>query len=720
MNIKKLMSSMTLKEKIGQLVQLTARFFISDDEAAVTGPSSAIYSTRQELDRCGSTLNFSGAEAVIAIQKRFLENGEGNRIPLLFMLDVLHGYRTIYPIPLGLGCSFDPELAKECSALAAKEAALAGVNVTFGPMVDLVRDARWGRVMESTGEDPYLNSVLAAAIVRGFQGDMGKYNVAACTKHFAGYGAPESGRDYNTVELSRHTLDEYYLPAYKATVDAGVKMFMTAFHVLGGIPMTAHSELVNGVLRGEWGFDGAIVTDYNAVREMITHGYVPDQKSAALAALDGGVDIEMMSVTFIDHVEQLIKEGKLSEARVDESVERVLRLKDELGLFEAPYRTASPSEFEKVACCAEHRAVVRRAAEKSAVLLKNDGILPFSDKVKKVAVIGPHAANKEIIGFWYCDGRFGDTVTVYDGVKKLLPEAKVTKAEGCGVALDCTDESGFEQAAKVAAEADIVILCLGEAQNDSGEGNSKLDIDLPEIQYKLLDVVTNANKNTAVLLFTGRPLAVARLDEKARAILNMWFPGTEGGSAAANLLFGRVAPSGKLSMTFPYTVAQCPIYYNRLKTGRPRTNDKVRKGYVSSYIDGPNAPLYPFGYGLTYTEFEYSEVALTNNAMPRGGKLAATVEVKNVGKRAGEETVQLYICDKYASRVRPVKELKAFKKITLKPGERKTVEFEITEEMLAFHGANGYKAEAGEFAVYIGANSDAYNSAEFVFAEEEL
>lgn len=706
-----------MEEKIGQLVQLNAEYILGDDSGAVTGPRESMKIGEHEVFSIGSLLNFSGADAMRKIQTLYLAHGEKTRIPLLFMLDVIHGFRTVYPIPLAIGASFDPELMRKCAAMAAHEASLAGVNVAFAPMVDLARDARWGRVMETTGEDPYLNSQMGAAVVRGYQGDLGAHNVAACAKHFAAYGAAEAGRDYNTVDMSRRTLFEFYMSAYRAAADAGVKMFMTSFNVFDGIPMTANSDLVEGVLRGEWEFDGVVITDYNAVGEMITHGYAADDEAAALAAIRGGVDIEMMSVTFIKHVKRLIEEGKISQERIDGSVLRVLRLKDELGLFGNPYRSVDREEFERVACCAEHRAIAREAAEKSAVLLKNDGVLPFADTLKTVAVIGPHADNKELIGSWSCDGRITDTVTVYEGIRALLPDATVTTAEGCSLALDATDESGFARAVELAARADAVVLCLGEDMGDSGEGNSKLDIELPSIQYKLLNAVLNANSNTAVLLFNGRPLAIPRLHRDAPAILDMWFPGTEGGAAAANLLFGKTSPSGKLTMSFPYSTGQCPIYYNRMNTGRPRGTDARRVAYCSSYIDGPNDPLYPFGYGLTYTEFEYSNIELSSRTLRRGGKITASVKVKNIGKRAGTETVQLYIRDNFASRVRPVKELKGFKKVELDAGESATVDFDMTEETLAFYGAQGFAAEAGDFTVFIGGSSDTQNAAFFELTE---
>ncbi|MFR5061608.1 MAG: glycoside hydrolase family 3 N-terminal domain-containing protein [Christensenellales bacterium] len=715
MDLNKLLKKMSLKEKLMQLTQLNAVFFKKDAGAEATGPMADLGLKPDDLTGIGSTLNFSGADTMKDIQKRHIA-GDKNGVPMLFMMDVVHGYRTIYPIPLGIGASFEPDLMRECCAMAAKEAAAGGVQVTFGPMVDLVRDARWGRVMETTGEDPYLNCRFAKAQVEGFQGGLENGKIAACVKHYAAYGGAEAGRDYNTVDMSERQLREYYLPAYKAAVDAGVKMVMTSFNILDGVPASSNKKLVDGILRKEWGFDGVVISDYNAFGEMLTHGVAEDGKQAAYLAMNAGNDVEMMSVTYLKNMEKLVDEGRISMRQIDGAVMRLLKLKQELGMFENPYREADAERAAEIELCAAHRDTARRAAEQSAVLLKNDGVLPFSSDVKKVAVIGPFGNTGDIIGFWSCDGRAEDTVTVLDGVKKLLPDATVKYVKGVSGALDATDCSGVRAAARLAAASDAVILTLGEPQGDSGEGNSKLNLELPDIQYKLLDAVLKANKNTAVLLFSGRPLAVKRLADTAPAILEMWQPGTEGGSAAANLVFGKVVPSGKLPMTFPASTGQCPVYYNHYSTGRPRalSKDNVRVAYTSSYIDGPNRPLYPFGFGLSYASFEYSGLALSAEKLVSGGKIVASVKVRNSGRVAAAETVQLYVRDNVGSVVRPVKELKGFRKITLDAGEEKEVSFDITEDMLAFYNADlEKKAEKGAFTVFIGGDSDCSLSAGF-------
>ncbi len=711
MDLKKLLDSLTLQEKIGQLTQLNANFLQKDITAEITGPEAHMGLSDEQISKVGSVLNFQDISEAKALIEAFSKQG---KIPLLLMLDVIHGYRTIYPIPLAMACSFDMDLIKRCSQMAAKEAAVSGIHVNFSPMVDMVRDARWGRVMESGGEDVYLSSQISTAQVEGFQGDLGKYDVVACVKHFAGYGGAEAGRDYNTVDISEKTLHEHYLPTYKAAIDAGVKMVMTSFNTLNGVPMAGNKQLVSGLLREEWGFDGVIISDYNAFREMVSHGYCKDDKQAAFKALDATNDIEMMSPTYFLHLEELLNEGKISIEQIDKAVMRVLKLKQELGLFENPLRALSEEEFEKFVLCDNHRNIAREGAEKSAVLLKNDNLLPFSDTVKSIAVIGDYADNGDIIGFWHCGGRAEETTTVYAGVKNLLPNAVVKKAKGCSMAVDALSRDGFNEAVELAKNSEIVILTMGEPAGDSGEGNSKMNIEIPNIQYELLQEILKVNKNVAVVLFSGRPLAIEKLDGMAPAILHAWQPGTEGGSAIANLLFGKAVPQGKLAMTFPRSTGQCPIYYNAYNTGRPRGDDKNRVWYQSSYLDGPNSPLYPFGYGLSYANFEYSPVSLDKTQISKGQEITASVTIKNLSDITATETVQLYLCDRFASCVRPVRELKGFKKVTLKAGETKKVEFKITEKMLEFlHVDLTVYAEEGEFLVAIGGDSLAKFTATF-------
>ncbi len=711
-----LLKNMSLEEKLQQLTQLSGVFFDTKDKTAATGPKNEVGVTDEDLAGIGSVLNFRGADQVYRVQETHLK-ADRNKIPMLFMMDVVHGCRTIYPINLGMGATFEPELMKECSAMAAREARAMGVHVTFAPMVDLVRDARWGRVMETTGEDSYLNGLFAAAQVQGFQSE----GIAACVKHFAGYGAPEAGRDYNAVDMSELTLREKYLVAYKAAVDAGVKMVMTSFNSLNGVPAAANKKLVKGILREEWGFNGVVISDYNAFREMMNHGVAKNEKDCAYKAMQATNDIEMMSATYLHCMKELIDEGKISVSQVDEAVLRVLRLKEDLGLFEDPFLFAAKTKEEAEArqkselLTAENRKIVRIAAEKSAVLLKNDGVLPFDKKTKKIAVVGPFGNTGDIIGFWHCYGNGNDTVKITDGIKNLLPEAEITFAQGVSGELNAVaNAEEIQKAAQIAKQAEAVLLTLGEPENDSGEGNSKQNLELPEAQYKLLEPVLAANKNTAVLLFSGRPLAIKKLSELAPAILLMWQPGSEAGNAIANLVFGEVSPEGKLPMSFPAHTGQCPIHYDHFNTGRPRGNDLVRSPYSSAYIDGRNSPLYPFGYGLSYGAFEYGKVSLSKTQLRRGEKIEASVTVKNVGKREAAETVQLYLRDRVASVVRPVKELKAFKKVRLAAGEEQRVTFEIGEDMLKFYNAElEYAAENGDFTAYTGGSSDTANGADF-------
>ncbi len=714
--MKELVAQMTLEEKLRQLTQLNGIFFDESDETAATGPKAEVKIQKEDIPGIGSALNFLGTDQVRTIQKNHMK-ADRNKIPMLFMMDVVHGCVTQYPIPLAMGATFSPELLKECAAMAAREAKTMGIDVTFAPMVDLVRDARWGRVMESTGEDPYLNAQMAAAQVEGFQSE----GIAACVKHFAAYGAPEAGRDYNTVDMSERTLREFYLPAYKAAADAGVKMLMTSFNSLNGVPAAANKKLVKGILRDEWKYNGVVISDYNSFRELMQHGVAEDEKECAYKAISATNDIEMMSATYLHCMKELIEEGRVSEAQIDEAVTRVLNLKKDLGLFDDPFircgKTQEEAEknFKTEVLSAENRKTAKKAAEKAAVLLKNDGLLPFTGKEKKIAVIGPFGDTGKINGAWSCYASEKDAVKISDGVRALLKNADVKCATGADGALNAeANEEEIQKAADLAARADVVILTLGEPEGDSGEGNSKQNLELPEAQYALLNAVLRANQNTAVLLFSGRPLAISRLAEKARAILLMWQPGTEGGNAAAELLFGKATPEGKLPMSFPYATGQCPIYYNHCNTGRPRVNDAVRTGYCSSYIDGPNAPLYPFGYGLSYTAFSYSSPAVSSAVMRRGEKVTVSVTVQNVGARAGTETVQLYLRDKAASVTRPIKELKGFKKVFLQAGEAQTVQFTITEDMLKFYNAESeYIAEAGEFEAYAGGNSDCTESVSF-------
>lgn len=713
MDLQKLLNEMTVDEKLAQMTQLVPQIITDKGEGVVTGPMRNFGITRQVTSKIGSLLGASGAEQIKTLQDFHLDE-DPKKIPLLFMADVIHGYRTLYPVPLGLGASFDEELAEKCCAMAAKEAAAGGIHVTFAPMVDLARDARWGRCMETTGEDPYLNSKMSAAMVRGFQGkdlEHEKDKIAACVKHFAAYGACEGGRDYDCVELGDHTLREYYMPAYKAAVDEGVELVMTSFNTLNGIPSSANKYLVDDILRKEWGFDGIVISDFNAFYELISHGICEGEKECAKKSLDATSDIEMMSTCYVKFGKQLLEEGQITEKQLDDAVMRILKLKEKLGLFDDPYRGANAEDEKKIHLCAEHRALARVAAEKSAVLLKNDGVLPFKKDVKKIAVIGP-VADHGMIGGWFCCGTIPEAVSTLDGIKNIAKDAEVVFALGCTA--DPNEEAAavadkIAEAKKIAKDADAVVICVGEEIDMSGEAHSRARVSVSDSQTTLIKEVCEVNKNTAVVLHCGRPIAVEKINEIAPAIIVYWQPGTEGGNALANLLFGEVNFEGKLPMTFPRE-GQSPFYYNHLRTGRPN----VSTGYCLGYRDIPYDPVYPFGYGLSYTTFEISSPTLSGNEMTEDGEITVTVDVKNTGSVAGIETVQLYINDVTASVCRPVKEMKGYKKVSLVPGEETSVTFKITVDDLKFHTASGkFEAEKGKFKVFVSNRSDVEDFAEF-------
>jgi beta-glucosidase len=706
-DVKHLIDEMTLEEKIGQLLQLATPFFKgSSDQGFITGPMQEMGITDETVRNTGSVLGGSGAKETRNIQEAHLkENRLG--IPLLMMADIVHGFKTIFPVPLAIGCSWDMDLAEKSAEIAAKEASVSGVHVTFAPMVDLVRDPRWGRVMESTGEDPYLNSEFARAFVRGFQGSdltNDKDRVAACVKHFAAYGAPEGGRDYNTVNMSERQLRESYLPAYKAALDEGCEMVMTAFNTVDGIPATANKKLMRELLRDEWGFNGVIISDWGAVKEQLPHGVAEDEAEAAYKALQAGVDIEMMTTCYIDHVKELVESGALPESLVDESVERILTLKQKLGLFEDPYRGADEKRADKVILCDEHRQSARELAAKSCVLLKNENVLPLKSE-QKIALIGPFAQNGDLMGPWSWQGAHDDVVKVDAGLlTKLADPSLLSVTAGCDV--ETVTPEQLKEAVDTAKDADVVVLALGEASFMSGEAGCRADIRLPEPQLQLIQEIKKLGKPTVAVLFNGRPLDLHGVVEHVDAVLEAWYPGTEGGAAIADLLFGDVNPSGRLSMSMPFSVGQVPVYYNHFNTGRPQPTPDNKERYLSHYLDIPNEPLFPFGFGLSYTEFTYEDVKLSGDTLTTDRKLSASVTVTNTGDRAGDELVQLYIRDIAGEVVRPVKELKGYKKVALEPNESTTVTFEITEEMLRYHHENlEFKSDAGKFTAFVGRNS---------------
>ncbi len=701
--IDSILEKMSLEEKIFQLTQYPISVFI-DTKDDLDGPRKAYQLSGKNIALLGTVINPNDADEMIKAQEEHLRT-DPNHIPLVFMRDVIHGYRTIYPIPLALAGSFNPELAEECAKMAAKEAALSGVQVTFAPMADYVRDPRWGRVLESGGEEPLVTGIMGAAQARGFQGDdlSDKDHIAACVKHFAAYGAGEAGREYNLAEVSLRELYEHYLPAYKMCIDAGVKLLMPSFNSVNGVPSTVNSFLMKKVLKEEWNYDGAVISDMYAVSELIPHGVAEDLKEAAEKAFTNGCDIEMCSSSYVLYLKELVEEGRISEEKIDEAARRVLMLKERLGLFEDPYHGADQKAAEAFYLCDENRALARRAAEESAVLLKNDGLLPLSPDVKRVALIGPFADSHEIKGAWSCKGRDEECVSMEEGVRKLLPDAEITVVSGCGIAWNETD-ADLQAAEKAANSADVVLLCLGEEQFCSGEAKSRTDLSLSPAQTALARTVLAANPNTAVVLFTGRPLAIPELSAKAPAILCMFFPGSEGGNAAANLLFGIANPSGKLTMSFPQSAAQCPVYYDRTNTGRPNWTDKAeRLRYASDYIDCATLPLYSFGHGLSYSNFVYEEMKLSAKELPKSGSIGLSIKIKNESDISGSEVVQVYMKDPVASVVRPLQKLIAFKKVSFKPHEEKTVLFELNDSMFLFCDMEGKRIrETGRIEIMTG------------------
>ena len=726
-----LLRDMSLEEKVNQMSQVTGGFF--NGEIVVTGPMADKGFTEDNVNLAGSVIGSMGAETLKSIQKNYMEK-HPHHIPLLFMLDVINGYKTVFPIPLAQGASFEPELSEQCASVAAKEASVSGLHVTFAPMTDLVRDARWGRVMESTGEDPYLNSLFCTAMVRGFQGNSLKdnYAIAACVKHFAGYGAPTAGRDYNTVELSEHTFREFYLPSYQAGIDAGAALVMTSFNTVNGIPATGNKKLMRDILREQMKFDGVLISDWAAIEETIYHGYCADREEAAVRAVEAGVDIDMMTGIYSENLCQMVRDGKIREELIDEACLRILRLKNNLGLFENPYKDADQKKEQEYILCEEHRNLAREAAKKSFVLLKNEEhILPLEQQ-KKIAFIGPYVDNRNLLGAWSFIADAKDVMTLHEAVQEQYVSENSTFCQGspmlgADVCLEGfgeqqqqsytkeQEEHMLQEAVQAAKEADIVVLAIGEDRLQSGEATSNANIRIPEVQEALLDRIAEVNQNIVVVLFSGRPLDIREINKKTKAILQVWLPGTEGARAIADTLFGKYNPSGKLPMSFPYCVGQVPVHYNEYSTGRPHVEGKDKDRFRSKYLDIPNEPLYPFGYGLSYTTFEVSDIHLDRTWMDTSGQIEAEVTVKNTGNCTGTETLQLYIHDIAASVVRPVRELKDFKKVTLRPGEEKKVVFTITEEQLLFLTENGiYESEAGEFEIFIGKDSLTDNKASFV------
>lgn len=702
--VEKLLGQMTLDEKIGQMT-----LFTSDWD--VTGPSlRPQYKDDIKSGKVGAVFNAYTAKYTRELQRIAVENTR-LKIPLLFGYDVIHGHQTIFPISLGESCSWDLQEIEASARIAAEEASAQGLHWTYAPMVDIARDPRWGRISEGAGEDTYLGSLIGAARVRGFQGKSLKDNntLAACVKHYAVYGAAQAGRDYHTVDISRQTLYNTYLPPFKACVDAGVATVMTSFNEFEGIPATGNSYLIEDVLRKDLKFKGFVVTDYTSINEMVPHGYSKDDKQAGEQALNAGVDMDMQGGVFMNNTRKSLEEGKVTEKDIDDAVRRILKTKYDLGLFEDPYKYCDEEREKRVVMSQANLDAARRVARKSIVLLKNDKeTLPLK-KTQKIALIGPFANDKRsLIGSWSAAGDWTKARPLLPAMQEYAP-GKITYSKGCNISDDSLQY--FSLALKAAQESDVVVLCLGEQWDMSGEAASRARLGLPGIQQQLFDRIQMLGKPVVVVLMNGRPLCIPEIDAKAAAVVETWYLGTMAGPAIADVLYGEYNPGGKLTVTFPRMEGQIPIFYNMKNTGRPfDANNK----YTSKYLDAPNDPLYPFGFGLSYTSFAYSPVTLDKTEVKAGGKVQASVTVTNTGKYTGEETVQLYIRDMVGSMTRPVKELKGFRKITLKPGEKQTVTFDIDESMLAFYNHElEFKAEPGTFQVMIGGNSAQTSSATF-------
>ncbi|WP_366935005.1 beta-glucosidase BglX [Alistipes sp.] len=700
-----LLKQMTLDEKIGQMSQFSCNW----DVTGAIMPDD--YREYLRKGMVGSILNGYTVAGLRPLQSEALEHSR-LKIPLLFGYDVVHGYRTIFPIPLGESCTWDLELMRQSAAIAAEEAAAGGINWTFAPMVDITRDPRWGRVMEGAGEDPYLGSLIARARVEGFQGDdlASPKTVLACTKHFAAYGAAEAGRDYNTTDLSEHTLREIYLPPFRATVEAGVGSFMAAFNELGGIPATANRHLMTDILRGEWGFGGILVSDYTGINELIPHGIAADEKEAGEKALNAGIDMDMTGAVYLKNLRRSLDEGSVSLRQIDNAVRRILRQKFLLGLFDDPYRYLDSLRERQTLGKPEFRAKAREIAARSIVLLKNDaGVLPLEpDSRMTVALVGPMVRERTSLnGAWAGSGVREESVTLLEGVTKRYVGTGIRFITAAGCDLETDDRSGFAEAVAAARQADIVVAAMGEHYNWSGETASRSDITLPGAQRDLLRALEATGKPVILVVLSGRPLDLSWEDAHLEAIIEAWYPGTTAGDAIADVLSGDYNPSGKLTMSFPRSVGQIPVYYNHKNTGRPAAAGQTGRCYRSNYLDIVNEPLYAFGHGLSYTTFEISEPVLDRDTFSKGGRITASAQVRNTGGRDGEVVVQLYIRDVAASVTRPVKELKGFRKIALRKGEVQTVRFEIGEPEIAFLNADFVRRpEAGEFRLWIAQSSD--------------
>lgn len=730
--IDQLMKKMTLEEKIGQL-NLPVTGEITTGQA-----KSSDVAKRIRNGEVGGLFNLKGVERIREVQRQAVEESRLG-IPLLFGMDVIHGYETIFPIPLGLSCTWDMKAIEESARIAAVEASADGISWTFSPMVDVSRDPRWGRVSEGNGEDPFLGAAIARAMIRGYQGkDMSRNDeIMACVKHFALYGASEAGRDYNTVDMSRQRMFNEYMLPYQAAVEAGVGSVMASFNEVDGVPATGSKWLMTDVLRKQWGFDGFVVTDYTGINEMIDHG-MGDQQTVAALALNAGVDMDMVSDAFSGTLKKSVEEGKVSAAAIDAACRRILEAKYKLGLFDDPYKYCDVNRPKKQIFTKEHRAIARKTASESFVLLKNEGVLPLSKK-GTIAVVGPLANTRSNMpGTWSVAAVLDNAPSLVEGLREVVGDrAKVVTAKGSNLIGDAdyekratmfgrelhrdnrTDRELLDEALKVAAGADVIVAALGESSEMSGESSSRTNLEMPDVQRALLQELLKTGKPVVLVLFTGRPLVLTWEEEHVPAILNVWFGGSEAAYAISDVLFGDVNPSGKLTATFPQNVGQIPLFYNHKNTGRPLQEGRWFEKFRSNYLDVSNEPLYPFGYGLSYTTFAYSDIHLSSTEMSADGELTATVTVTNTGSRDGAEVVQLYIRDLVGSVTRPVKELKGFEKIFLKAGESRKVSFSITPELLKFYNYDlQFVCEPGDFDVIIGGNSRDVKKARFLLKGE--
>lgn len=717
--IDNLMGKMTLQEKIGQL-----NLPVSGE--IVTGQAkSSDVAGKIRKGQVGGLFNVKGVENIREVQKIAVEQSR-LKIPLLFGMGVIHGYETVFPIPLALSCSWDMEAIKESACIAAKESSADGICWTFSPMVDICRDPRWGRMAEGGGEDPYLGSEISAAMVKGYQGDdlTDKNTIMACVKHFALYGAPEAGRDYNTVDMSHLSMFNNYFPPYKAAIDAGVGSVMTSFNVVDGIPATGNKWLMTDVLRDRWGFDGFVVTDYTAISEMIAHG-MGDLQQVSAMSLSAGTDMDMVADGFLTTLEKSLKEGKVTMAEIDKACRRILEAKYKLGLFDDPYKYCDASRVKKDIFTAENRTVARKIATETFVLLKNENnLLPLQRK-GKIALVGPLANTKaNMPGTWSVAAASDKYNSLYESMKQSLAgKAEVLYAKGSNLMYDAQREAEatmfgremrdprsaqelLDEALNVASQADVIVAAVGESSEMSGESSSRTNLEMPDAQRDLLTALKKTGKPVVLVYFAGRSTVMTWEQENFPAILNVWFGGSEAADAICDVVFGDVSPSGKLTTTFPKNVGQIPLYYNHLNTGRPLEAGKWFSKFRSNYLDIDNDPLYPFGYGLSYTTFRYGDLQLSNNSMNERGKITASVTVTNTGNYDADEIVQMYIRDMVGSVARPVKELKGFERIHLKKGESRTVSFDITAKQLKFYNsALNWVCEPGEFEVMVGGNS---------------